>query len=195
MISFMHVFSTNKVPRVVLEILYKGTHLGIKRKSPGHTRKALPNQPVRPALLVWPALLVRPALHPATARVQATITSTNTLWMDRIHRGYVGFIQRVWKEELGSMGPPLHATNHHSEAILSIPYHWQCITRFWVNMARSSDTAAPTKRPIRWNRPREPTHNRPRSKHQDRPQRMAANHRCDCAWLPPPQHSTDLPLL
>jgi hypothetical protein len=47
MTSFMHVFITNKVPRVVLEILYAGTYFGIKRESPGHTRKVWPNQQVR----------------------------------------------------------------------------------------------------------------------------------------------------
>jgi hypothetical protein len=88
----MHVFNTNKVPRVVLVFLLAGTHLGIKRESPSHTGQ------VRPALLVQPdhpvrsALLVQPALHPTTTPVQATITSTNTLWMDRIRRGYVGSI-------------------------------------------------------------------------------------------------------
>jgi hypothetical protein len=163
MTSFMLVFNTNKVPRVVLVFLLVGTHLAIKRESPGHTGQARPNQQVRPAL------------HPATFRVQATITSTNTLWMDRIRRGYVGLIQRVWKESLGSTGPLLHAPNRHSEAILSIPYQWRCITRLWVDTAGSRDTAAPTKRQIRQNRPRIPTHNWPRSEHQHRPWRMAAN--------------------
>jgi hypothetical protein len=32
---------------------------------------------------------------PATIRVPTITTSTNTLCMDRIHRGYVGLIQRV----------------------------------------------------------------------------------------------------
>jgi hypothetical protein len=98
--------------------------------------------------------------------------------MDRICRGYVGLIQRVWKEALGSTGPLLHASNRHSEAILIIPYQWWCITRLWVDTAGSRGTAAPTMHGIRRNRPRIPTHNQPRSEHQDRPRRMVANHRC-----------------
>jgi hypothetical protein len=89
MVSFMHIFSTNKVPQVVLVFLLAGTHLEIKKESPGHTGQ------VRPTLLVRPDQQVWPTLHPATTRVQATITSTNTLWMDRIRRGYVSLIQRV----------------------------------------------------------------------------------------------------
>jgi hypothetical protein len=83
MTNFMHVFNTNKVPRVVLVFLLAGTHLGIKRESPSHTKQVRPNQQVRSAL------------HPATIRVPAFTTSTNTLWMERIHRGYVGLIRRV----------------------------------------------------------------------------------------------------
>jgi hypothetical protein len=87
MTSFIHVFNTNKVPRVVLVFLLVGTHLGIKRESLSHTRQVRPNQQVQPAQLVWPTL------HPATIRVPTITTSTNTLWMDRIHRGYVGLIK------------------------------------------------------------------------------------------------------
>jgi hypothetical protein len=156
---------------------------GDKKESPGHTGQ------------VRPALLVRPALHPTTVQVQASTTSTNTLWMDRIHRGYVSLIQRVWKEALGSTGPLLHASNRHSEAILSIPYQWRCITRLWVDTTGSRDTSAHMNSGIRRNRPRIPTHNWLRSEQQDRPPRKVANHRCGRAWLPPPQRSTDLPLL
>jgi hypothetical protein len=60
MTSFMHVFNTDKVPRVVLVFLLAGTHLGDKKESLSHTSQVRPNQQVRPALLVWPALLVRP---------------------------------------------------------------------------------------------------------------------------------------
>jgi hypothetical protein len=109
--------------------------------------------------------------------VQAIIMSTNTSWMDRICRGYVGLIQRIRKEAFGSMGPPLHATNHHYKAILSIPYQWRCITRLGVGTTGSRDTTAPTKYQIRRNWPRIPTHNRPGSEHPDRPRRKAANHR------------------
>jgi hypothetical protein len=179
--SFMHVFNTNKVPRVVLVFLLAGTHFGNKKESPSHTRQ------------VWPALLVRLDQHPATIRVPVITTSTNTLWMDRIRRGYVGLIQRVWKEALGSTGPLLpHASNHHSEAILSILYQWWCITWFWVDTAGSRGTAAPTKRGIRRNWPKIPTHNWPRSKHQDCPWWKAAHYRCGRTWrcdracLPPP---------
>jgi hypothetical protein len=105
-------------------------------------------------------------------------TSTNTLGMDRIHRAYVGLIQRVWKKALGSTGPLLHASNHHSKAILSIPYQWRCITRLWVDTARSRDTTALIECGIWQSRPRIPTHNRPRSEHQDRPWWKAAHHRC-----------------
>jgi hypothetical protein len=174
-------------------ILVTGTRLGIKREPPSHTKQVRLNQQVRPALLV------RPALHPATIRVPAITTPTSTLWMERIHRGYVGLIQRVWKEALGSTGPLLHASHRHSAAILSIPYQWRCITRLWVDTARSRYTAAPTKRGIRRNRPRIPTHNRPRSEHQGRPQWMAVDRRCGrtqrCgrAWLPPPQRSNRPP--
>jgi hypothetical protein len=142
---------------------------------------------------------VWPALHPTTIRVPAITTSTNTLCMNRIHCGYVGLIQRVWKEALGSTGPLLRASNCHSQAILSIPYQWRCITGLWVDTARSRDTAAPTKRGIQRNRPRIPTHNRPRSEHHDSPRRMAVNRRCGrtwrCsrAWLPPPQCSNRPP--
>jgi hypothetical protein len=74
---------------------------GIKRESPGHTRQVRPNQQVRPALLVrpdqqvQPTLLMRPALHSASIRLPVITTSANTLCMNRIHRGYVGFIQWV----------------------------------------------------------------------------------------------------
>jgi hypothetical protein len=83
MTSFMHIFNTYKVPRVVLVFLLAGTHLGIKKESSCHTGK------------VWPDQQVRPALHPATVLVLVITTSTNTLGMDRIHRAYVGLIQRV----------------------------------------------------------------------------------------------------
>jgi hypothetical protein len=137
MTSFMHVFSTNKIP-----------------------------------------LVVRPALHPATIRVPTITTSSNTLWMDRIRCGYVSLIQRLWNEALGSTGPLLHASNRHSEAILSISYQWRCITWLWLDTAGSRGTAAPTKRWILQNWPTTLTHNRLRSEHQDRPRWVAANHRC-----------------
>jgi hypothetical protein len=76
-------------------ILVTGTRLGIKREPPSHTKQVRLNQQVRPTLLVQPTLLVRPALHPATIRVPVITTPTSTLWMERIHRGYVGLIQRV----------------------------------------------------------------------------------------------------
>jgi hypothetical protein len=101
MTSFMHVFNTNKVPRVVLVFFTCRYAFGIKRESPRHTRKVRPNQQVRPALLVRPdqqvqlALLVRSALHPATIRVPAITTLTNILCMGRIRCGYVGLIQGV----------------------------------------------------------------------------------------------------
>jgi hypothetical protein len=148
---------------------------------------------VRLALLVRPDQQVRPALHPTTIWVPTITTSTNTLRMDRIHRGYVGLIRRVWKEALGSTGPLLHASNRHSEAILSIPYQWRCITLLWVDTTGSRDTIAPTKCGIWRNRSRIPTRNWPRSEHQDHPRRMAVNHRCGRAWLPLPQRSNRPP--
>jgi hypothetical protein len=151
---------------------------GITQESSGHTEQAQPNHQVRSALLVrqGPPGAAGPA--PCHVSSPGDHHFTNTPYMDGKCRGYVGLIQRSRGEALGSMGPPLHATNHHFEEILCTPYHWQRIPWLGVGTTGSRDTVTPTKQWIRQNRPRILTHNRPRSKHQDHPRRKSAHHRC-----------------
>jgi hypothetical protein len=58
----MHIFYTNKVPRVVLQFLWTVTHLG-GEKSTCRTSQTRPHHQARPALQVRPAWQVRPVLQ------------------------------------------------------------------------------------------------------------------------------------
>jgi hypothetical protein len=91
--SFMHIFYTNKVPRVVLQFLWVDTHLGGKRNQRatrarhGRTsRKGRPCRCGRP----WQ---VRSHLPRATSSIPITSFPACTTWMNKINQGNVGLIE------------------------------------------------------------------------------------------------------
>jgi hypothetical protein len=120
---FMHIFYTNKVPRVVLQFLWIGTHLGGKRnqratrarhgRTTTHGRSCRCGRPCQ----------LRPHLPRATSPVLITFFPVCTTWMNEIDQGNVSLIEWMKLWSLGSMGPPLRPINHHnrhSKTILSV---------------------------------------------------------------------------
>jgi hypothetical protein len=93
----MHFFYTNKVPRVVLQFLWIGTHLGGNQRATRarHSRTTRHGRPCRcswPYRCGWP-YQVRPHLPRATSSVQVKSLPTCTTWMNKINQGNVGLIE------------------------------------------------------------------------------------------------------
>jgi hypothetical protein len=177
MASFIHIFSTNKVPWVVLRISWTGTHFGINWNQSAtwarHGRTTWSGRPCR----CGQSCQVRPALPSAVGPNPWLVPGLEHLlsleqYLDE-HDSLknVGLIQR-WR--LGSMGPldrSLNRHNHHSEVILGIPERMRCIT--W----HRGGPAAPIHLRAGRNRPKEPTYNRLRSSDQGRPRQEVVDNR------------------
>jgi hypothetical protein len=89
----MHIFNTNKVPRVVLEILWIGTRLGEKwSQRATRARHGLTTKHGRPCRCGRPCQ-VRPALPCATSMVPNTSFPVCTTWMNVIYQRNVGLIE------------------------------------------------------------------------------------------------------
>jgi hypothetical protein len=178
----MHIFDTNKVPRVVLHFLWTSTHLGGKEPMCHMSQARRHHQ-------AWPVLQVRPALPGATAPapcpspVQVKSFPACTTWMNKIDQGNVGLIEWMKLWSLGSMGPPLRSINRHnchSKTILSVPGRRWFIPRHRGGTAAPRGPAAPPNRRADQNRLKLPTFNRLRSKDQECPIQGAVDHRADC---------------
>jgi hypothetical protein len=178
--SFMHIFGTNKVPRVVLWFSWAGTHFernwNQRATRARHSRTTRHGQPCRcgrPCRCGWPCQ-VRPHLPRGSCLVQSTSSPAGTTWMNEIDQGNVGLIKWMRSGSLGSMGPLVRPINHHnchSKAILGIPERRWFITRHRVG------PAAPPNRHTRRNRPMEQTLNHLRSNDLEHTRREAVNHR------------------
>jgi hypothetical protein len=79
--SFMHIFYTNKVPQVVLQFLWTGTHLGGEMEPTCHTSQARLHHQAR--------------LHLPSATSPVPIKSfpVCTTWMNEIDQGNVSLIE------------------------------------------------------------------------------------------------------
>jgi hypothetical protein len=160
--SFMHIYGTNKVPRVVLWFLWADTHLGQKwnqcatrARHSRTTRHGWPCSCGRPGRCGRPCQ-VRPHLPCGTPPVQRTSSPAGITWMNEINQENVGFIEWMRLGSLGSMGPllrPINRRNHHSKAILGVPERRQFITRHGVGPAAPRGPAAPPNRHIGRNWP------------------------------------------
>jgi hypothetical protein len=97
--SFMHIFYTNKVPQVVLQFLWTGTHLGEKRNKRAtqamNSRTSSHDRPFRggrPGRCGWPCQ-VQSHLPRATSSVPITSFPACTTWMNKIDQGNVDLIE------------------------------------------------------------------------------------------------------
>jgi hypothetical protein len=152
----MHIFSTNKVPRVVLWFSWVGTHFGRNwNKHATRARHGRPTKHGRPFRCGRPCQ-VRPHLPRGSCLVQSTSSLAGTTWMNEIDQGNVGLIEWMRLGSLGSMGPlvrPFNRHNHHSKEILGILEWWRFITRHGVGPAAPRGPAAPPNRHTGRNRP------------------------------------------
>jgi hypothetical protein len=114
--SFMHIFDTNKVPRVVLQFLWIGTHLGGKwsqcatRARHGRTtRHGRPCRCGRPGKCGRPCWCSRPCqVQPHLPRATSSVPNASfpacTTWMNEIDQGNISLIESMKFWLLGSMG-------------------------------------------------------------------------------------------
>jgi hypothetical protein len=117
-----------------------------------------------------------------------TLDGEDSPWLCRFDPKGVKGSTWIHRPTSACIQPPLQSNPEHS---LPVAVHHTALSRY----DRIERYDRITKCGIWRNRPRIPTHNRPRRKHQDCPQQMAVNRRCGrtsrCgrAWLPPPQRS------
>jgi hypothetical protein len=76
MTSFMHVFNTNKVPRVVLVVLLAGMHLAVKR-----SHRATPGKCGRASRFCRACWYSRPCTLPRLGSRQLSLPQTHFEWI------------------------------------------------------------------------------------------------------------------
>jgi hypothetical protein len=130
--SFMHIFGTNKIPRVVLWFSWVCAHFGRNwNQRATRARHGRPCRCGRPCQ-------VRPHLPHGSCLVQSTFSPADTTYMNEIDQGNIGLIEWMRLGSLGSIGPlvrPINRHNHYSKEILSIPEWRWFITRHGVGPA------------------------------------------------------------
>jgi hypothetical protein len=90
--SFMHIFGTNKVPRVVLQFSWIGTHLGGRNQPATRARHGRTTMQGQPCWCDRPCQ-VQPHLPRATSSVPITAFPACRTWMNEIDQQNVSLIE------------------------------------------------------------------------------------------------------